>query len=151
MGHTACTEPQCLYKGALYLLPLWTSVLSHKVTNFHSIRSRQKCKNQGGTLPKHCRSNYQSRVLLLIPLNTFIFFVIIQAVVWILLFCIQNQVAHIHIDSDAKIICCWNFVSETFEKCPNLSTHFSEVKKKSNVVHIRFLYIPGRHIWGEEV
>jgi len=22
MGHTACTEPQCLYKGALYLLPV---------------------------------------------------------------------------------------------------------------------------------
>ena len=21
MGHTACAEPQCLYKGALYLLP----------------------------------------------------------------------------------------------------------------------------------
>jgi hypothetical protein len=21
MGRTACTEPQCLYKGALYLLP----------------------------------------------------------------------------------------------------------------------------------
>jgi hypothetical protein len=21
MGHTACTEPHCLYKGALYLLP----------------------------------------------------------------------------------------------------------------------------------
>jgi hypothetical protein len=22
MGRTACTKPQCLYKGALYLLPL---------------------------------------------------------------------------------------------------------------------------------
>ena len=22
MGHTACTESQCLYKGALYLLPI---------------------------------------------------------------------------------------------------------------------------------
>ena len=22
MGHTACTEPQCLYKGALYLFTL---------------------------------------------------------------------------------------------------------------------------------
>jgi len=22
-GHTACTEPQCLYKGALYLLPFY--------------------------------------------------------------------------------------------------------------------------------
>jgi len=22
MGRTACTEPQCLYKGALYLLPI---------------------------------------------------------------------------------------------------------------------------------
>jgi len=24
MGRTACTEPQCLYKGALYLLPYMT-------------------------------------------------------------------------------------------------------------------------------
>ena len=23
MGHTACTEPQCLYKGDLYLYLLW--------------------------------------------------------------------------------------------------------------------------------
>jgi hypothetical protein len=79
-------------KRAHFTLCLWTSVLSHKVTNFLSIRSRQKCKNQGGTLPKYCTSNYQVRLLLLIPLNTFIFFVIIQAVVWILLFYIQNQV-----------------------------------------------------------
>jgi hypothetical protein len=26
MGRTACTEPQCLYKGDLYLYPFFTSV-----------------------------------------------------------------------------------------------------------------------------
>jgi hypothetical protein len=28
MGRTACTEPQCLYKGALYLAH-WTNFMSH--------------------------------------------------------------------------------------------------------------------------
>ena len=26
MGHTACTEPQCLYKGALYMAYIFTSL-----------------------------------------------------------------------------------------------------------------------------
>jgi hypothetical protein len=38
MGRTACTEPQCLYKGALYLLPIskhrdHPTFLSHRGTN----------------------------------------------------------------------------------------------------------------------
>jgi hypothetical protein len=31
MGRTACTEPQCLYKGALYLLPF--TLISQKCSN----------------------------------------------------------------------------------------------------------------------
>ena len=27
MGRTACTEPQCLYKGALYLLSATTNIM----------------------------------------------------------------------------------------------------------------------------
>ena len=27
MGHTACTEPQCLYKGALYLYHFYIALL----------------------------------------------------------------------------------------------------------------------------
>jgi hypothetical protein len=36
-----------------------------------------------------------------------------------------------------------------FEKCP-ICPHIS-VREKSKAVHIQLLYIPGRHIWGEEV
>jgi hypothetical protein len=34
MGRTACTEPQCLYRGALYLVYLWY-VLCHKYASIH--------------------------------------------------------------------------------------------------------------------
>ena len=34
MGRTACTEPQCLYKGALYLYQTtWSEDLSNRVSN----------------------------------------------------------------------------------------------------------------------
>jgi hypothetical protein len=44
MGRKACTEPQCLYKGALFLLPehiLKTVLYMQRKTNFPSYRPRQ--------------------------------------------------------------------------------------------------------------
>jgi hypothetical protein len=54
MGRTACTEPQCLYKGALYFNYMWRTVL-HKVnmilpyileSNPHTFYSFRGLKNQ---------------------------------------------------------------------------------------------------------
>ena len=32
MGFTACTEPQCLYKGSLYLTYLLTKLITYVIT-----------------------------------------------------------------------------------------------------------------------
>ena len=42
MGRTACTEPQCLYKGALYLL--FNNYLHKQITERH--KKRELLKNQ---------------------------------------------------------------------------------------------------------
>jgi hypothetical protein len=42
MGRTACTEPQCLYKGALYLLFTYPSVLPTFTTRYQLLKSNIK-------------------------------------------------------------------------------------------------------------
>jgi hypothetical protein len=45
MGRTACTEPQCLYKGALYLYLFshkWSHALFNQITVYHFLGRTNK-------------------------------------------------------------------------------------------------------------
>ena len=46
MGRTACTEPQCLYKGALYPYPTLRQSVCHGQEHYFDIRSKHWAKVQ---------------------------------------------------------------------------------------------------------
>ena len=46
MGRTDCTEPQCLYKGALYLLILHIELIRSVIQRSYYRNSRNEKKNK---------------------------------------------------------------------------------------------------------
>ena len=73
MGRTACTEPQCLYKGALYLtLSFYTfnAIASHAGGYCFETRPRTGCSNRPFTsalLPKQKSFYYESPDIRTLP------------------------------------------------------------------------------------
>jgi hypothetical protein len=55
--------------------------------------------------------------------------------------------AHFHIDSDNKITCCWNYVSETPEKCPICPHILARWKKVNLFIYTSYTFQEG--IYGE--
>ena len=51
MDHTACTEPQCLYKGALYLTFILTGISGTKVRTHVSANKISEVLRHD---PNHC-------------------------------------------------------------------------------------------------